>query len=139
CLEMRYVHSALPNHIMSICWFLRSATISYAYATTQGKLSTAKSAIVVLLEPVLAAMKHGFAGALVYLADEAPSMQMSFWRNRVWINSHRSYIFSHQYVQTGRLTAKSDVWSFRLILHELNLGRLSVEWNLPINEQRLLQ
>ncbi|GJV23525.1 hypothetical protein Tco_1376220 [Tanacetum coccineum] len=84
CLDMRYVHSALPNHIMSICWFLRSATISYAYATTQGKLSTAKSAIVVLLEPVLAAMKHGFAGALVYLADEAPSMQMSFWRNRIW-------------------------------------------------------
>ncbi|KAL6979184.1 Serine/threonine-protein kinase pcrk1 [Sarracenia purpurea var. burkii] len=44
-----------------------------------------------------------------------------------------------EYVQNGRLTAKSDVWSFGVVLYELITGRRAVERNLPRNEQKLLE
>ncbi|XP_010931273.1 serine/threonine-protein kinase PCRK1 [Elaeis guineensis] len=43
-----------------------------------------------------------------------------------------------EYVHTGRLTAKSDVWSYGVVLYELITGRRSVDRNLPRNEQKLL-
>eukprot|EP00249_Psilotum_nudum_P017343 c26272_g2_i1 orf=791-1897(+) len=43
-----------------------------------------------------------------------------------------------EYLQTGRLTAKSDVWSFGVVLLEILSGRRSIDRNRPKNEQRLV-
>ncbi|ERN07884.1 hypothetical protein AMTRI_Chr08g203950 [Amborella trichopoda] len=44
-----------------------------------------------------------------------------------------------EYIHTGRLTAKSDVWSFGVVLYELITGRRSMDRNRPKSEQKLLE
>ncbi|XVF75580.1 hypothetical protein PTKIN_Ptkin13bG0198400 [Pterospermum kingtungense] len=43
-----------------------------------------------------------------------------------------------EYVQTGHLTAKSDVWSYGIFIYELITGRRPLERNRPKGEQKLL-
>ncbi|KQK16551.1 serine/threonine-protein kinase PCRK1 [Brachypodium distachyon] len=43
-----------------------------------------------------------------------------------------------EYIQTGRLTAKSDVWTYGVLLYELITGRRPLDRNRPRSEQKLL-
>ncbi|OAY38866.1 serine/threonine-protein kinase PCRK1 [Manihot esculenta] len=44
-----------------------------------------------------------------------------------------------EYIQTGRLTAKSDVWGYGIFLYELITGRRPLDRNRPKDEQKLLE
>nr|GMC98825.1 probable receptor-like protein kinase At5g47070 isoform X2 [Ipomoea batatas] len=46
---------------------------------------------------------------------------------------------SPEYVQTGRLTSKNDVWSYGVFLYELITGRQPLDRNRPRSEQKLLE
>ena len=44
-----------------------------------------------------------------------------------------------EYIHTGRLTAKSDIWSYGVLIYELITGRRPVDHNRPKGEQKLLE
>ncbi|THU44317.1 hypothetical protein C4D60_Mb02t06140 [Musa balbisiana] len=44
-----------------------------------------------------------------------------------------------EYMQTGRLTAKSDIWSYGVFLYELLTGRQPIDIDRPKGEQKLLE
>lgn len=44
-----------------------------------------------------------------------------------------------EYLQTGRLTVKSDIWSYGVVLYELITGRRPIDRDRPKGEQKLLE
>lgn len=44
-----------------------------------------------------------------------------------------------EYLQTGRLTSKNDVWSYGVFLYEIITGRRPLDRNRPKGEQKLLE
>ncbi|KAL8129827.1 hypothetical protein V2J09_018982 [Rumex salicifolius] len=70
------------------------------------------------------------------LAREGPSAGRSHVSTAV-VGTH-GYA-APDYIETGHLTSKSDVWSFGVVLYEILTGRRSLERSHPKSEQKLLE
>lgn len=44
-----------------------------------------------------------------------------------------------EYIETGHLKSKSDIWSFGVVLYEILTGRRTIERTLPKVEQKLIE
>jgi len=44
-----------------------------------------------------------------------------------------------EYIETGHLKSKSDIWSFGVVLYEILTGRRTIERTLPKVEQKLME
>ncbi|KAI3691583.1 hypothetical protein L6452_31379 [Arctium lappa] len=44
-----------------------------------------------------------------------------------------------EYVETGHLKSKSDLWSFGVVIYEILSGRKAIDRNLPQSEQKLIE
>ncbi|CAK8539540.1 unnamed protein product [Lathyrus sativus] len=44
-----------------------------------------------------------------------------------------------EYIETGHLKSKSDIWSFGVVLYEILTGRRTIERNLPTAQQKLIE
>ncbi|KAF8687031.1 hypothetical protein HU200_043312 [Digitaria exilis] len=68
-------------------------------------------------------------------SDDVSELNGGWWMSQV-VGTH-GYA-APDYIETGHLTAKSDVWSFGVVLYEILTGRRSLERSRPAEEQKLL-
>lgn len=62
----------------------------------------------------------------------------ALWRDVFQVVGTQGYA-APEYMDTGHLTTKSDVWSFGVVLYEILTGRRSLDRNRPAAEQKLLE
>uniref|UniRef100_A0A7N0VLC9 Protein kinase domain-containing protein n=1 Tax=Kalanchoe fedtschenkoi TaxID=63787 RepID=A0A7N0VLC9_KALFE len=70
------------------------------------------------------------------LSNHSPDMAARFYSIRV--SGTFGYYHAPEYAMTGQMTAKSDVYSFVVVLLELLTGRKPVDLTLPRGQQSLV-
>ncbi|KAL6569261.1 putative serine/threonine-protein kinase pbl19 [Orobanche minor] len=147
-MQRLLVYEYMPNKNLEDHLFNRALPILSWERRLQIMLQAAQGLAYLHEELEIQVIYRDFKSANVLLDDEFRSKLSDFGLAREGPTAGHTHVSTAvvgtygyaapDYIETGHLTSKSDVWSFGVVLYEILTGRRSMERERPKSEQNLL-
>lgn len=148
-IQRLLVYEFMPNRSLDYHLFNRSAPLLPWNVRLQIALAAAEGLAYLHEGLEIQVIYRDFKASNVLLDNEFKPKLSDFGLAREGPEGDRTHVSTAavgtygyaapDYIETGHLTTKSDVWSFGVVLYELLTGRRSLDKNRPTNEHKLLE